>query len=766
MKIDLGILGQQQVEATTGTKKMRLSEHAQSMVFQLFTKNVYSNPIGTVVREITSNCFDSHVEASQTIKGWKDVPVVIKLSRDEQTNTHYVSFIDYGVGMSPDRVENVYSVYFESTKRAGNDEIGGFGIGGKTPLAYKRSTGEGEGEYDNSFFVITNHDGTKYYYNVYEGAESPEWSLFHKENTNERNGTEIRIPVLERDVRKFAEEIGRQLYYFENIIFEGWDDYSHYGVENEYQIIKSKNFLHRGTKFESMHVCLGKVYYPINFDILGLREYDYRIPVAINVPIGKIGVTVSREQLDYSEATVSYLKTRIGEVMSELKTMLSKQYENIVTLEDYFQVKNDFGKLFLTDDKYLNIRSLLSAKDIDYSKFKYNAFKTPSSGDLFKLFFNVTTYGKKEPKGWKNDGLPVFKKDWSGLIDNDITNVYYRDDAEGKQKRVKNAFLRAKHGRYYMIVRRSFAFDMGMVSEMSNVAFDTFTAMQNSPTYKMLLEMQDEYFEIVQKYAHNYEAVDVPDDFKISYKEKQKMTSAEKNATIPVKFPNEYSKYRTKVMDIVDFKGIIFYGNSEEEDRVRKAYDLFCEVFQNHERIVTTRGYRSGGLNTKKKGIMFASVAKNNLKYFQYCRNAHHVDQFFWKMLHRKVDTILENKRNADLHGMYRDLEGFYKTKFFAEMSPKWGEKVNEVKEFIDNLGRVNIDLTYHENYLRQYIDLDALEQTAEEKKICKTMKSLEILEQNNMNVLEFIKFPLHLNHMEDERAETLRNLLKKVLSF
>jgi HSP90 family molecular chaperone len=99
--------------------KMRLSDKAQSTIFQMFTKNVYSNPIGTVVREITSNCFDSHVEAgTDNAKN----PVIIKhtvdtLTTDEKEETvqHYISFIDNGVGMSPERVENIYGVYFEST---------------------------------------------------------------------------------------------------------------------------------------------------------------------------------------------------------------------------------------------------------------------------------------------------------------------------------------------------------------------------------------------------------------------------------------------------------------------------------------------------------------------------------------------------------------------------------------------------------------------------------------------------------------------------
>ena len=125
MEMNLKTLNAQAISSTTETKKMRMSDDAQAIVFQMFTKNIYSNPIGMVVREITSNCFDSHVEAKV------NSPVVIRKTFDKLDNSHYISFIDYGVGMSPDRVENIYGVYFKSTKRVDNTQIGGFGIGGK-----------------------------------------------------------------------------------------------------------------------------------------------------------------------------------------------------------------------------------------------------------------------------------------------------------------------------------------------------------------------------------------------------------------------------------------------------------------------------------------------------------------------------------------------------------------------------------------------------------------------------------------------------------
>ena len=167
MQVNLKSLNQQEVSSTTVEKKMQMSPEYQAMVFQMFTKGIYSNPKGTIVREITSNCKDSHTEAGV------NKPIVIRKTVDKLANTIYISFIDFGVGMSPDRMENIYGVYFASSKRTDNTQIGGFGVGGKTPLAYRRSTGYGQAEYDNSFNIITNYNGIKYTYLVYEGDECP-----------------------------------------------------------------------------------------------------------------------------------------------------------------------------------------------------------------------------------------------------------------------------------------------------------------------------------------------------------------------------------------------------------------------------------------------------------------------------------------------------------------------------------------------------------------------------------------------------------------
>ena len=70
---------------------------------------MYSNPIGSLIREITSNCFDSHIEAKV------EEPVRLAMVWDSDEGYH-MEFEDFGVGISPDRMKKIYSKYFSSTK--------------------------------------------------------------------------------------------------------------------------------------------------------------------------------------------------------------------------------------------------------------------------------------------------------------------------------------------------------------------------------------------------------------------------------------------------------------------------------------------------------------------------------------------------------------------------------------------------------------------------------------------------------------------------
>jgi len=752
MELDLKKLSNQKTESTGTKKKMRLSENASSMVFRMFTSTIYSNPIGTVVREITSNCFDSHIEAGV------NAPILIKKTVDKVDNSIYISFIDYGIGMSPDRVENVYGVYFESTKRTNNNEIGGFGIGGKTPLAYKRSTGQGEGEYDNSFFAITIHDGVKYIYNIFEGEEAPEFTLLHQEATTEHNGTEIRIPVLEKDVDRFEREIINQLYYFENLIFEGFSE----NITNDFQIIRGKNFLYRGDDQGSfMHVCLGKVAYPIDYSVLDLNEYNYQIPVALNIPIGDIGVVASREQLDYSENTIKYLKTKLETVKDELKGMLEKQYKNVRTLEDYFKVKNDFGMLYLSDSKSVKVGNIIKANEIDYSGYKFSFMNTPNSRQLLDLMFNVKTYGAREIKtGWKRNNSNYHHLDHSYKGIKNASNVYFLDDNDISLKRIKQSYLRSEHGRFYIITPKEFIDKKFDINEMFKIDYDDV----NTKFTKSLLNMQKQYMDIVRKNAVDYLSVDIPEDFVIT-NNRSKISQEMKNSTIPVKIIGGYSRARVKISELMKFNGVVFYGTNDDEYYLKQGSDVFQSMYgSNH--FSSNYETWSGSKNKfgEKTGVMFLMLAKNNIKYMEYCKQALPIKKFYQKMVYRKADQILSFFRNTDIKDRFNNIDELYTHKDFDKISKKWAKRVENVQAFVKKIGENSFkgDLTYHKSFFHQHLNLDSTKLTKEEKRMRNNLTAIEELQKKNEDVLQYVRTP---SYSSDTMKDTQLLILQTVMS-
>jgi hypothetical protein len=780
MKVNLKNLNQQEITSTTVEKKMQMSSDYQAMVFQMFTKNIYSNPKGTIVREITSNCKDSHTEAGV------NKPIVIRKTVDKLAKTIYISFIDYGVGMSPDRMENVYGVYFASTKRIDNTQIGGFGVGGKTPLAYRRSTGFGQAEYDNCFHIITNYEGIKYTYLIYEGDECPMFSLQDSQPTEEGNGTEVRVPVLEKDLADFKKEMIRQLYYFEDVIFEGFEDVAtHINLTNDYQIVRAKTFYYRGEEYsENVHACLGRVAYPLDYDVLGLDRDDYDFPVAIKLEVGEVGTTISRETLDYSEQTIKLLKKKLLAVKAELLEMLGKQYDNIVTLEDYFKVKNNFGHVFFPNGKSIDMGQAIAMKDVDFSNFKYSFMKMPNDKQLFKFFFESHLYGKKEGRqrrSWRysnsntNDDCSAFEGGYDDLIGRKKALYYF--DGEFERKIVKQAWLKDQHVRYYMITRKNMVdpetrlTTMAIVSDLFNVHDEILVKDKDgnltgecTPYMKSLLEMQEEYFSIVMEYCKDYQKVEVPESF-IESRKREKITAEMRKITIPAKIMGSYSSgQRVKLDSLFKLNCAIFYGLKEEEDKLRLASKMFGFCF-NSEYVINgyndhNNTFRSAG----KPAILFIRIAAGNVKYMEFCKKAMHISQFKVKMMYRKETEVLQYFCSQNFINKYNQLDELYRHNGFKNVSPVWGKKIAKINAFIEKLRKSTNgkDWSRCTWELSQYFDLRDIKTTKEQDEFAKTIEELSEMQEVNQDVMKYINSPYCMGDAD----KGYWDLLKRILIF
>lgn len=277
----------------------------------LVTKNMYSNKESSLVREIVSNAVDANRESGS------DKPIILKRQYDEEDKEYYLTVRDHGFGMSPDFFKSVYMDWFNSTKRDSDDYIGCFGMGSKSPLAYR-----------NEFYLTTWHKGICYEYMILNDVKGSA-PLLNSYESDEPSGTEIKVNIIKGDEYKFQQAINSQLCYFDSIYVEGFD------FDNEYTIYEADTFLVKDkSQYSSdLHIVLGIVPYPINFSELGIDTIYCSI--GLKFAIGELQVTPSREQLQYNDVTRKLIKDRIELFKLEIKRRYAEQNKPIFDLMDY-----------------------------------------------------------------------------------------------------------------------------------------------------------------------------------------------------------------------------------------------------------------------------------------------------------------------------------------------------------------------------------------------------------------------------------------------
>ncbi len=174
--------------------EFRISD--MNLVMELLTK-LYSNPIQTITQEYIANARDAHRETGQTKR--------IRITAPSRFNS-VMSITDYGPGLSPDRIQNVFVYYGSSTKRSTNTQNGGFGIGAKSAWAYT-----------DSFTIISRVDGIKRTYVAHRSNAKGNLQLISEEATVGPNGTTIEIAVRPTDVDRFRQAVLRAVYFWTDL---------------------------------------------------------------------------------------------------------------------------------------------------------------------------------------------------------------------------------------------------------------------------------------------------------------------------------------------------------------------------------------------------------------------------------------------------------------------------------------------------------------------------------------------------------------------
>ena len=183
------------VEKSGEQESHGFSIEASAKAFFILSDGLYSNKVKAVVRELSTNAYDSHVD-----QGVADQPFDVHVP----TRLEPIFYVrDYGTSMSHKDCMQLYTTYFRSTRNDSNDAVGCLGLGSKAPFAYV-----------DSFTVEAYLDGTRRLYTAYKDESgNPVFSLMDENETDEPNGIKVSLSVDKYDVLDFQRE-AREVYKF------------------------------------------------------------------------------------------------------------------------------------------------------------------------------------------------------------------------------------------------------------------------------------------------------------------------------------------------------------------------------------------------------------------------------------------------------------------------------------------------------------------------------------------------------------------------
>lgn len=292
----------------------------QGMIFDILRSKMYSNPILAICREITCNARDAHREV-----GTPEVPVHIHLPVGLEPTW---SVKDFGPGISPDRMLNIFIQYTASTKRDDNTQTGGFGLGAKTPFSYS-----------DTFTVTTVHDGIRYSYAcTIDDTKVGKLLLLNQRPCSEPNSTEIAIQVKPVDFNHFHQYTEQACRHWDvkPVVTGGtinWQTINKIAEGSGWAITNSQNY-NREAK-----CIIDGIEYPLTLD--DLRKYaDTKLIDAARgnfvmyFGVGELSLSANREQLFLDKPTQAKIHDRIELITREIRKTISDKIDAFPNLWD------------------------------------------------------------------------------------------------------------------------------------------------------------------------------------------------------------------------------------------------------------------------------------------------------------------------------------------------------------------------------------------------------------------------------------------------
>lgn len=569
------VLEEGQSQSTIG---MSLDMDSAQVLMQMLSKNLYSDPIGSTVRECASNALDSHRRAGVT------EAIIVSLKVNPQNNYEF-SVEDFGTGLDADDVENIISKYGKSTKRESNEYIGMMGLGFKSPLAYS-----------SSFYFICRKDGIERKYMMYEGEDVNTIDLLYETPSTERNGVKVIVPIKFNDRFTFKDKINNQLAYFESVYFDV--NVQNSIITNDFNIFRSEHFqLSEMNTDKNMHLCLDNVYYPLDFSKLGINMIDLPIGLRFSLSDG-LFPTPNREQLIYSSTAKKTILDKIGIVAEYLVTKYNELNIDCKDIHEIFNFYNNstrnvtIGKMNLDASKIGSYAQTKAFKKPEYKKYSHTDFQLlyRNKDYIFYEYKTQMEYVRGQFRQQNGYGYQLSYSDVSGK-----KRIFLYDELfVGNKKSYIKSLLPPMDYNAVKFVKKYRKFTLK--NHVKNNLMDNYTALLELYKYpratwrKRISEFQDILTELTERF-------EVVDDMKIPQQwldaRKKKRVSASNGGTKRVKLQGEINCRQAeelqrfvankssklvpnvmKVEDIESSKFLTVYGKSTHETLIDKLYSV------------------------------------------------------------------------------------------------------------------------------------------------------------------------------------------------
>jgi hypothetical protein len=320
----------------------------EAVILGILRDRLYANKIKTICQEVMSNGRDAHREAGRT-----NLPIEVTIPNAFDP---FFKVKDYGIGISPERMDNIFVKFGSSTKREDNVQTGGFGLGAKSPFAYTDTFSvetitpdENGALIQRVYTAILDESGRGKMILVSESASNAEYS-----------GTTIIVPAKPSDFNEFYTWSVKSSWLWEvkpvikGVASHVWDSVKVLSTGTRWKLVEvGEKKSHYYNSDRDNLITVDEIPYSLNFNnlnnlskIVGDNTKYNKISNLFNMTgssnkkiwldfaVGEIPLTVSREQIEYTEGAINIIAQRLLVVADEFSKTIQATVEQMPTLRE------------------------------------------------------------------------------------------------------------------------------------------------------------------------------------------------------------------------------------------------------------------------------------------------------------------------------------------------------------------------------------------------------------------------------------------------